>query len=258
MVLEQFSLSGDTAVITGGSRGIGKALAEGLAQAGANVCIVNRNQETGEAAAEQINEETNSNAISVPADITNEAQVEAMTEEVLDTFGSIDILVNNAGIARTAPAHEMSLETWNEVLEVNLTGVFLCTKHAGGAMVKGDGGNVINISSMSAFVANYPMEEVVYHASKGGVVSFTRQLASEWAKHDVRVNSIAPGYIRTEMIDELLKEQPEMEELWLSEMLMDEMAPPEELAGTAVYLASDASSYMTGETIIIDGGYTVR
>ena len=125
-------------------------------------------------------------------------------------------------------------------------------------MVNGDGGNIINISSMSAFVANYPMEEVVYHASKGGVVSFTRQLASEWAKHDVRVNSIAPGYIRTEMIDELLKEQPEMEELWLSEMLMDEMAPPEELAGTAVYLASDASSYMTGETIIIDGGYTVR
>ncbi len=258
MVLEQFSLSGDTAIVTGGSRGIGKAMAKGLAQAGADVCVVNRDKKAGEAAAKQIRKETDSRVISVPADVTQETQVEAMAEKVLDAFGAIDILVNNAGIARTSPAQEMSLETWNEVIEVNLTGVFLCTKHAGGKMIDADGGRIINISSMSAFVANYPMEEVVYHASKGGVLSFTHQLASEWAKHDIRVNSIAPGYIRTEMIDELLQEQPEMKELWLSEMLMDEMAPPEELAGTAVYLASDASSYMTGETIVIDGGYTVR
>jgi NAD(P)-dependent dehydrogenase (short-subunit alcohol dehydrogenase family) len=125
-------------------------------------------------------------------------------------------------------------------------------------MVDNGGGTVINMASMSAFVANYPQEEVVYHASKGGVVSFTRQLASEWAEHGVRANAIAPGYIRTEMIDELLAENPNMEETWLSEMLMEEMAPPEDLGGTAVYLASDASSYMTGETIVIDGGYTVR
>ena len=257
-VLDEFALDGDTAIVTGASRGIGRALAGALADAGANLCLVSRTADDGRAAAAEIEAETGVDAIAVPADVTEERDVEAMVDETLATFGSIDVLVNNAGIARTAPAHEMSLETWNEVIATNLTGVFLCTKHAGKAMIDGDGGAVINMASMSAFVANYPQEEVVYHASKGGVVSFTRQLASEWARYGIRANAIAPGYIRTEMIDELLAENPDMEEAWLSEMLMDEMAPPEDLGGTVVYLASDASSYMTGETVVIDGGYTVR
>jgi len=175
-VLDQFSLDGETAIVTGSSRGIGRALAEALAEAGANVCIVSRDERDGERAADEIAAETGVETLAVPADVTDESSVEAMGEATLDEFGSIDVLVNNAGIARTAPAHEMSLETWNEVLQTNLTGVFLCTKHAGGTMVDGDGGTVINMASMSAFVANYPQEEVVYHASKGGVVSFTRQL----------------------------------------------------------------------------------
>ena len=257
-VLDEFALDGDTAIVTGASRGIGRALAGALADAGANLCLVSRTADDGRAAAAEIEAETGVDAIAVPADVTEERDVEAMVDETLATFGSIDVLVNNAGIARTAPAHKMSLETWNEVIATNLTGVFLCTKHAGKAMIDGDGGTVINMASMSAFVANYPQEEVVYHASKGGVVSFTRQLASEWARYGIRANAIAPGYIRTEMIDELLAENPDMEEAWLSEMLMDEMAPPEDLGGTVVYLASDASSYMTGETVVIDGGYTVR
>jgi NAD(P)-dependent dehydrogenase (short-subunit alcohol dehydrogenase family) len=257
-VLDEFALDGDTAIVTGASRGIGRALAGALADAGANLCLVSRTADDARTAAAEIEAETGVDAIAVPADVTDEHDVEAMVDETLATFGSIDVLVNNAGIARTAPAHEMSLETWNEVIATNLTGVFLCTKHAGKAMIDGDGGTVINMASMSAFVANYPQEEVVYHASKGGVVSFTRQLASEWARYGIRANAIAPGYIRTEMIDELLAENPDMAEAWLSEMLMDEMAPPEDLGGTVVYLASDASSYMTGETIVIDGGYTVR
>jgi NAD(P)-dependent dehydrogenase (short-subunit alcohol dehydrogenase family) len=257
-VLDEFALDGDTAIVTGASRGIGRALAGALADAGANLCLVSRTAADARTAAAEIEAETGVDAIAVPADVTDEHDVEAMVDETLATFGSIDVLVNNAGIARTAPAHEMSLETWNEVIATNLTGVFLCTKHAGKAMIDGDGGTVINMASMSAFVANYPQEEVVYHASKGGVVSFTRQLASEWARYGIRANAIAPGYIRTEMIDELLAENPDMAEAWLSEMLMDEMAPPEDLGGTVVYLASDASSYMTGETIVIDGGYTVR
>ncbi|WP_049935465.1 SDR family NAD(P)-dependent oxidoreductase [Haloplanus natans] len=256
--LDQFRLDGETAIVTGASRGIGRALAEALAEAGANVCVVSRSEADGQRAADEIADATGVETLAVRADVTDESAVEAMVEATLDTFGAIDVLVNNAGIARTAPAHEMSLETWNEVLRTNLTGVFLCTKHAGRAMIEGDGGNVINMASMSAFVANYPQEEVVYHASKGGVVSFTRQLASEWAGYDIRANALAPGYIRTEMIDELLAENPDMEEAWLSEMLMEEMAPPEDLGGTVVYLASEASSYMTGETIVIDGGYTVR
>ena len=257
-VLDTFALEGKMAIITGASCGIGRALAKALAEAGANICIVNRNAPEGRKAADEIANLTGVETIAVPADVSDEDDVERMVEMTLDAFGSIDILVNNAGIARTAPAHEMSLGTWNEVLQTNLTGTFLCTKHAGGAMVDGDGGTVINMASMSAFVANYPQEEVVYHASKGGVVSFTRQLASEWARYNIRANAIAPGYIRTKMIDKLLAENPDMEEAWLSEMLMDEMAPPEELGGTIVYLASNASRYMTGETIVVDGGYTVR
>lgn len=257
-VLDEFSLDGQAAIVTGASRGIGRALATALAEAGASVAVVNRDAESGRAAATDIADETGAETISVPADVTDESDVEAMVEQTVDAFGAIDVLVNNAGIARTAPAYEMSLETWKEVIDVNLTGVFLCTKHAGGWMVDNGGGTIINMASMSAFVANYPMEEVNYHASKGGVVSFTRQLASEWAEHGVRANAIAPGYIRTEMIDELLAKNPDMEEAWLSEMLVDEMAPPEDLGGTVVYLASDASRYMTGESIVIDGGYTVR
>lgn len=257
-VIDSFRLDAKTAIITGGSRGIGRALACALAEAGAKICIVNRNKAAGQEAATAIADETGVKAIAIAADVTDEAAVKAVVETVLDRFNTIDILVNNAGIARTAPAHEMSLETWNEVIETNLTGVFLCTKHAGAAMINDDGGVIINMASMSAFVANYPQEEVVYQTSKGGVVSFTTQLASEWAKHNIRVNAMAPGYIRTEMIDELLEANPDMERAWMSEMLMEEMAKPEALGGTVVYLASDASSYMTGETIVIDGGYTVR
>jgi NAD(P)-dependent dehydrogenase (short-subunit alcohol dehydrogenase family) len=257
-VLDEFLLDGERAIVTGGSRGIGRALAEALAEAGADVCIANRSAEEGRAAAAEIADATGAETMAVPVDVTEEADVERLVEETVATLGGIDVLVNNAGIARTAPAYEMSLDTWREVLETNLTGVFLPTKHAGGWMVHNGGGTVVNMASMSAFVANYPQEEVVYHASKGGVVSFTRQLASEWAEHGVRANAIAPGYIRTEMIDELLADNPDMEEAWLSEMLFEEMAPPEKLGGTVVYLASEASSYMTGETVVIDGGYTVR
>jgi NAD(P)-dependent dehydrogenase (short-subunit alcohol dehydrogenase family) len=257
-VLDDFLLDGDAAIVTGGSRGIGRALAEALAEAGADVCITNRSADDGRAAAEEIREATDADVIAVPADVTEEDDVERLVAETVERLGGVDILVNNAGIARTAPAYEMSVETWREVLETNLTGVFLPTKHAGGWMVDNGGGTVINMASMSAFVANYPQEEVVYHASKGGVVSFTRQLASEWAEHGVRANAVAPGYIRTEMVDDLLADNPEMEEAWLSEMLHEEMAPPEELGGTVVYLASEASSYMTGETVVVDGGYTVR
>ena len=257
-VLDEFRLDGQTAIVTGASKGIGRALAEALAEAGANVVVTNRTPADGEEAAAEIADSTGAKTLAIPMDVTEEAEVEAMMDKTLDEFGSIDILVNNAGIARTAPAYEMSLETWNEVVQTNLTGTFLCTKHAGGEMVDGDGGTVVNMASMSAFVANYPQEEAVYHATKGGVVSFTRQLASEWATHGVRANAIAPGYIRTEMIDEMLAENPDMEAAWLSEMLMEEMAPPEDLGATVVYLASDASSYVTGETVVIDGGYTVR
>ena len=138
-VLDSFRLDGKTAIVTGASRGIGRALAEGLAEAGANICIANRSGHDGRKAAEEISSSTDAETTAVAVDVTDETDVEQMVEQTLDEFGAIDILVNNAGIARMAPAHEMSLETWNEVIETNLTGVFLCTKHVGGAMIDGDG-----------------------------------------------------------------------------------------------------------------------
>ncbi|WP_290815732.1 SDR family NAD(P)-dependent oxidoreductase [Halovivax sp.] len=253
-VLERFTLEGQTAIVTGGNRGIGKAIARGLADAGANVVIANRTLESGEEAAAEISEETGAEAIAVRTDVSEEADVSALVDATVEEFGGIDVLVNNAGIAIHGGAEEKPLEEWQETIDVNLTGTFLCSKYAGREMIEGGGGSIVNVTSMSAYIANYPQKHVDYQASKGGMEAFSRQLASEWAEHGVRVNNIAPGYVATE----ILVDDEELLNTWKSEMLQDELARPEDIAPLAVYLASDASSYVTGESIVIDGGYTVR
>lgn len=190
--------------------------------------------------------------------MTDEASVEALVETVTDELGSLDVLVTNAGITYNVPAEEMELEHWRRVIDINLTGVFLCSKHVGRTMIERNGGSIINVSSISAFIANHPQLQVGYNASKAGVEGLKTQLASEWAKYGIRVNNINPGYIRTDMVEDVLKNDPEMAAEWQREMLLDEMATPETIGALAVYLASDASWYMTGESISIDGGYTVR
>jgi len=277
-VLDRFRLDGRTAIVTGGNRGIGRAISLALAEAGADVVIGNRDAESGQRAAEEIEAATDATVRAYEADVTDEAQVEALVDATVDEFGGLDVLVNNAGITVHAPAEEMTVEQFQRVVDVNLTGTFRCAKHAGRAMMAdsdegadhdddgddsevadhGGVGSIINLSSMSARVANYPQHQVAYNATKGAVDSFTRQLASEWADEGIRINAVAPGYVRTDPVDEALREDPDLEALWKGEMLLDEMARPEDIAPLIVYLASEASWYVTGSSVLIDGGYTAR
>lgn len=257
-VLDRFRLDGQTAIVTGGNRGIGREIAQALAEAGANVVVANRNSESGEGAAAEIADSTGVETLAVETDVADEASVEAMVDTAVEKFETIDVLVNNAGIVVHESAESMTVEEWDSVIDINLRGTFLCSKAVGKSMMDSGGGSIVNISSMSAFIANYPQEQVAYNASKGGVESFTRQLASEWADHDIRVNTIAPGYIRTDNTDQADAIDPDIDETWKSEMLMDEIGGPEEVGPAAVFLASDASRYMTGSSLVVDGGYTVE
>ena len=253
-VLDRFRLDGDTAIVTGGNRGIGNAIARGLAEAGAEVVIANRNEEAGREAARELEAETGADAMAVPTDVSDEDDVRAMVDATVEEFGGVDVLVNNAGMSVKRPAEEKPVDEFRRTLEVNLVGAFLCSKYAGLEMMAGDGGAIVNVSSISAFIANYPQGQADYQASKGGLEALKNQLASEWAEYGIRVNNINPGYVETD----ILLDDDEKREVWESETLADEFADPEDIAPLAVYLASDASSYVTGESVLIDGGYTVR
>jgi len=257
-VLDRFRLDGQTAVVTGGNRGIGRAISTALAEAGANVVVANRDEAAGERAAADIATTTGAETLAVPVDVTDEDDARALAEATVAAFGGVDILVNNAGITINTPAEEMSAAEWHRVVEVNLTGVFNCAKFVGREMIDDGGGSIVNISSISAFMANHPQPQLSYNASKAGVEGLKYQLASEWAEHDVRVNNVNPGYVRTEMVDEVIANEPEMTEQWFDEMLLDEMAAPADIAPLVVFLASEASWYMTGASVVIDGGYLVR
>jgi NAD(P)-dependent dehydrogenase (short-subunit alcohol dehydrogenase family) len=257
-VLDAFDLDGQTAIVTGGNRGIGRAIANALAEAGANVVIANRDVALGEVAATKIADTTGADTFAVECDVTDEDAVEAMVEATVERFDGIDVLVNNAGIVIHEAIETMSLKEWSTVLETNLTGAFICSRAAGREMMQNGGGVILNVSSMSAFIANYPQRQVAYNASKAGLEGFKNQLASEWAEFDIRVNNLAPGYVATDNADQGAQVAENAVDTWEGEMLLDEMATPEMLGPTAVYLTSDASAYMTGETIVLDGGYTVR
>ncbi|SFG72221.1 NAD(P)-dependent dehydrogenase, short-chain alcohol dehydrogenase family [Halopelagius inordinatus] len=257
-VLDAFDLDGQTAIVTGGNRGIGRAIANALAEAGANVVVANRDGESGEAAAEEIADATGADTLAAECDVTDEDAVAATVEATVERFGGIDVLVNNAGIVVHEAIETMSLDEWSTVIETNLTGTFICSRAAGREMMDDDGGVILNVSSMSAFIANYPQRQVAYNASKAGLEGFKNQLASEWAEYGIRVNNLAPGYVATDNADQGAQVAENAVETWEGEMLMDEMATPEMLGPTAVYLTSDASAYMTGETVVLDGGYTVR
>jgi NAD(P)-dependent dehydrogenase (short-subunit alcohol dehydrogenase family) len=255
-VLESFSLEGETAVVTGAAQGLGKQMATGLTEVGADVAIVDVNAEKAEAAAAELDGDTA--AIAVAADVTDEASVEAMVETVTDRLGPIDVLVNNAGIVENAPAEETTIESWRRVVDVNLDVVFLCAKHVGRRMLERGAGRIVNISSMSGIDVNVPQKQASYNVTKAGVSMLTKSLAVEWADRGVRVNAIAPGYMRTDLVDEVLRANPEMEETWVENTPLGRLGRPEELRELVVYLASDASSFMTGSTVVMDGGYTCR
>lgn len=256
MAETSFDLSGRAALVTGGARGLGLAMARALGRHGARLALLDLNGAAAETAAEALRGEGLS-ALSLQGDVTNAEDVAKRVDDVVQAYGSLDILINNAGIVANLPAEEMSLHDWQRVIDVNLTGVFLVAQAAGRQMIRQGHGSIINIASMSGSIANYPQPQCSYNASKAGVIMLTKSLASEWARYNIRVNSISPGYMRTEMTAKFF-EDPELIRQWLDPTPMHRPGDPPELGGLAVYLASDASSFMTGSDIIIDGGYTVR
>jgi gluconate 5-dehydrogenase len=250
-----FDLTGKVAIVTGAGAGLGVTFSTALAEAGASVVCADINGENAEKTAADLTGQ-GFKAVGVAANVANEVEVEAMVQTAVDSFGGVDILVNNAGIAAVGPAEETTLDDWQRVVDVNLTGVFLCAKAAGKAMMKtGRGGRIINIASILGAVGSQPVSAASYAATKGAVVNLTRDLAIHWAPHNIRVNALGPAYFPSEMTAGLMAD-PAMLAAVEQRTPMGRVGRPEELKGPIVFLASDASSYVTGQTLYVDGGWT--
>jgi NAD(P)-dependent dehydrogenase (short-subunit alcohol dehydrogenase family) len=252
-ISQLFDIQGRKAVVTGAGRGIGKVIALALAEAGCDISILELNIDDRKNVAKEI-EKGGRRALAIRADVTKAAEVKEAFAVTAREFGRLDICVNNAGVSFHEPAEETPEQHYDQVIDVNLKGVFLCCQEAAKIMIPQKEGSIINIASMSGTVANFPQKQAVYNASKAGVVLLTKCLAVEWAPYGIRVNSLSPGYTRTEMTETVAHLIPQ----WEAQIPMNRMADPKELVGAVIYLASDASSYMTGGDMIVDGGYTAR
>ena len=240
-------------MVTGGNTGLGEAFARALAEVGANVVLAARTRERSEAVATEIRA-SGGEAIAVDLDVKEPDQVERMLDEVTERSGSVDILVNNAGVCYHRPAAEVPREEWLDTFEVNVHGLWYCAQTVGKQMIERGGGVIVNIGSISAMIVNRPQWQPAYNASKAAVHQLTKSLAAEWAPHNVRVNALAPGYIKTAMAP---VDRPEFRQHWIEDAPMKRYAMPEELGPSLIYLASDASSFMTGSVLVVDGGYTL-
>ena len=249
-----FDLTGKVAIVTGGNGGIGLGIAEGLAQAGAKLAIIGRNAEKSQTAAKVLSEQTGSEPLVMTADVAKPNDVNAAVNTVKDHFGRIDILFNNAGINIRKPPQTLSLEEWHTVLGINLTGTFLMSQAVYPAMKQAGGGKIINIGSMtSIFGASFA---VAYATSKGGIVQLTKSLALAWAADNIQVNAILPGWFVTELTERARAEVSGLYERVLARIPSGRWAQPKDIAGTAVWLASPASDYVTGIAVPVDGGYS--
>ena len=246
-----FRLDGKVALVTGGGSGIGKALALGFANAGADVAVAGRRSERLEETVRQINE-LGREGLAVRTDVTKSEDVRRMVEAVLERFKRIDILLNAAGVNRRFPAEEVPEEVWDTILDTNLKGTFLCCQAVGKVMIRQGGGKIINIGSLTSQIGIGTIAP--YSASKGGVLQLSRALAGEWARYGINVNCIGPGYFKTEMTQDLFKNKSWVEKA-LSRIPMKRFGKFEDLIGAAVFLASDASDYITGGIIFVDGGF---
>lgn len=256
-VLDQFRLDGRRALITGGSRGLGRATAQALAEAGADLVLVGREPATLEQAQRELSA-LGRRIDLVTADLFTPAAVETMCATVLSRHGPIDILVNNVGGRReNIPLIEQSLADWQRLIDLNLTSAFLCTKLIGGAMLPRKRGRVINIASICGQVATRNIHGRHYETAKAAMVGLTRALAADWAPYGVTVNAIAPGGFMTDANRRWFRERPELQPQIEAMIPMGRLGEPDELGPIAVYLASDASRYMTGALLVIDGGYTL-
>jgi len=251
-VLDLFDLHGKRALVTGASSGIGKRVAMAYAEAGAHVALTARNAEALQTVADEI-AAAGGRAVSISCDVTQPEQVSRMLDEATAELGGIDIAVCNAGIITVTPMLDMSPEEFQSIQDTNVTGVFLTAQAAAKAMVgQGRGGVIINTASMSGHIINVPQQVGHYCASKAAVIHLTKAMAVELAPHKIRVNSVSPGYILTELVEPY----SEYHALWEPKIPLGRMGQPEELTGLYLYLASEAASYMTGSDIVIDGGYS--
>jgi len=248
------NLDGKTAVVTGANRGLGKAISLALAKAGANVVCAARSEKELQEVTEEI-KSYGRQTMHVVVDISKPKEVEELVERSVNKFGSVQILVNNAGIFLTRPVLETTEEEWRKTIDINLTGTFLCTKAFGRQMIANEYGKIINISSSFGLVG--VSSHSAYCATKAALIELTKCLAIEWAKYNINVNSIAPGFFDTTMASQVYSVQ-KLKDVTLASIPLKRIADPKELGALAVYLASPASDYMTGETIVIDGGFTVK
>ncbi len=254
MFMEQFSLDGMVGVVTGAGRGLGRVYCHAFAEAGADLVVAEINPETGTETAEQIRS-TDRRSVFIETDVRQRHSVELMVEETLREFGRIDFLVNNAGLARVCPSVDIPEEDWRDTFDVNLNGMFFCCQAVGRHMIRRRAGSIVNISSIADRIANRGRLHLSYNVSKAGVTQLTSVLACEWAQYNVRINGIAPGFVATEHVKPAL-EDPNYGGQVIPWIPMQRPAAPEELAPLAIFLVSSASSYMTGSTVVIDGGYT--
>lgn len=249
-----FDLSGRVALVTGGGRGLGEQIARGLAQAGAAVAVASRRLDACEGVAAELRDEYGARALALQMDVSSEADVRAAVERIEAELGPIDLLVNNSGTSWGAPAAEMTLEAWHKVMEVNVTGTFLCSREVGRRLIaRGAPGAILNVASISGLKGSPPevLDAVGYSASKGAVVAFTRDLAVKWARHGIRVNAVAPGFFRTKMTEVVL----ERAEKQVARVVpIGRVGGEDELMGAAVFLLSPAAGYVTGQVVAVDGG----
>lgn len=252
-VLDGFRLDGKNAIVTGAGRGIGRALAVALAEAGAKVSLVGRYVEGAEETLALVRK-AGSDGVVIAADILTDEGIDAAVSGTVSALGSLDILVNNSGACIHKPALEVTREEYNLVMGVNMDAVFFLSQAAAKVMVGQGGGNIITIGSISAMMVNRPQWQPVYNASKAAVHHLTKSFAAEWAPLGIRVNAIAPGYVKTDMAQ---VDEPRFKARWIDDSAQQRYAMPEELGSTLVYLAGDGSKFMTGSVVVIDGGYTL-
>ena len=250
-VRQMFDLNGKVAIVTGGGRGIGQKMAEGLAEVGANIVLCSRKIENCQKAAQDL-AKLGVKTLAMSCDVKSPASIQTVVDKTLEEFGRLDILVNNSGITRGSTPEDYSLEDWNKVMDTNMTGAFLFSQIAGRVMIRQKSGTIINIASVMGVIGiQDAADAIAYSASKGALITFTKDLAAKWAKYNIRVNAIAPGWFPTDMTEWVLGHHGQ-EILGL--IPMGRYGEPEELKGAVVYLASEASRYVTGIVLPVDGG----